>query len=133
MVVTKRWEVILPDVDEDASWEMDQNQVRRVYVGPVLIEEKDPEGRILESHLYCMRLHMPYGPQCFQTPPLEVEHPIETDPDEPPEDYTPATPVVSDSEESFVDYPLATPPADAGSSTHPPETTQGKEDDDPMV
>ena len=116
MAFTQDWEITLVDQDNNAAWEEDENQVRRIYNSPVWLEKRNPKGKYLAGKLWKGRMRMSYAPPWFQTPArgAQEDDPIEIDPDELSMDYTPA-------------------PPDVGSSTHSsPKATQVDEDLPPL-
>src|ERR1044072_5584886 len=91
-------EIILINEEDDEAWEMDDYQVKPIYNGPMCLEKRNPEGKYLKGKMWKGRMRMPYAPPRFQAPTREAEEDesMETDPEEPSVDYTPAIPLADD-------------------------------------
>src|ERR1044072_1990820 len=77
--IDEDWEILLPDADRDDTWEADDSQRKRFYVGKSAFEKRDPvSGRVTSLRIFSGRIRLLEPPRRFQVA-LTVRSPIRWD------------------------------------------------------
>src|ERR1044072_9179569 len=78
--VDEDWEILLLDEARDDTWEVDDSQKRRFYVGTCAFKKRDTiTERRTSLRIFSRRIRMPAPPPRFQVEPRD-QSPIRWDP-----------------------------------------------------